>query len=116
MSRYAEHVGWLQSLCGIFFVFLIAGSLLVAGQSFHTRGVYNDIETVYRERVALETLQGKLRIERGYLLSPAYIEERAKEELRMHPPSISRVFSPVGGVSSSEALLESNALASVGKE
>ena len=87
MNRLFADIRTLQITSAIFFVVLVVSALLVSKQSYQTRKVYKEIEVVYRDSVSLETLQGKLRIERGSLLSPAYVEAHARYELAMQEPS-----------------------------
>jgi len=77
----------MQVASAICFVLLVVGALSISKQSYQTRVIYKDIDGAYRDRIALETLQDNLRIERGSLLSPAYIEGKAKYELAMSEPA-----------------------------
>ena len=86
MNKLFNHPLSLQLLCGAGFLCAVFGWLLVAKQSFESRGLYRQIEAVYRDRVALETLQGQLRIELSSLVSPASIEAQARQELIMQAP------------------------------
>lgn len=87
MNRLFADIQVLQIISAFCFVVLVVSALLVSKQSYQTRNIYKEIEVVYRDRVSLETLQGKLRIERGSLLSPAFIEAHARYELAMQEPS-----------------------------
>lgn len=97
MNKLFSHPLSLQLLCGAGFLCAVFGWLLVAKQSFESRELYRQIETVYRDRVGLETLQGQLRIELSSLVSPASIEAQARQELIMQAP-VSEQLSLTPGV------------------
>jgi len=63
----------------------------VASDAHHVRLMNQQIDTLQEVRLALQVQRGQLLIERSALITPARIEHRAVEELKMRVPEVAEI-------------------------